>query len=197
MYYIPLIIINTRLYYIPPTFGIRLKYKLKIVIMALFVATKLQPYNSTALQLYSPTALQLYSPTALQHYSSVYSPTTLQPCSFTPLHLYNATALELYNPGQKSLAHLVEIAQPLLHFWLPYTYLPILCKISCPNTPYPPYQCWVIPWTYKTLHTTLNGGKGGCYSCYWCGSQISHIQCQVRQHFLPGLNPGQKSLCRT
>ena len=37
--------------YISPTFGIRLKYKLKIVIMALFVATKPQPYNSTALQL--------------------------------------------------------------------------------------------------------------------------------------------------
>ena len=36
------------------------------LIMALFVATKLQPYNSTALQLYSPTALQLYSSTTLQ-----------------------------------------------------------------------------------------------------------------------------------
>ena len=59
-------LINTRLYYIPPTFGIHLKYKLKIVIMALFVATKLQPYNSTARQLYSPTALQLYSSTTLQ-----------------------------------------------------------------------------------------------------------------------------------
>ena len=39
--------------------------------------------------------------------------------------------------------------------------LAILCKISCPNTPYPPYQCRVTPWTDNTLQTTLNGGRGG------------------------------------
>ena len=85
-------LINTRLCYIPPTFGIRLKYKLKIVIMALFVATKLQPYNSTALQLYSPTALQLYSSTTLQ--------LSLQPYNSTALRLYNSTSttLPLYSP---------------------------------------------------------------------------------------------------
>ena len=87
-------LINTRrpVYYIPPTFGIRLKYKLKIVIMALFVATKLQPYNSTALQLYSPTALQLYSSTTLQ--------LSLQPYNSTALRLYNSTSttLQIYSP---------------------------------------------------------------------------------------------------
>jgi hypothetical protein len=35
--------------------------------------------------------------------------------------------------------------------------------------PYPPYQCCVTPWTYNTLHTTLNGGKGGllCLLLMW------------------------------
>jgi hypothetical protein len=90
--------IYTRLYYIPPTFGIRLKYKLKIVIMALFVATKLQPYNSTALQLYSPTALQLDSSTTLQ--------LSLQPYNSTALRLYNSTSttLQIYSPTTYSAA---------------------------------------------------------------------------------------------
>ena len=88
-------LINTRLYYIPPTFGIRLKYKLKIVIMALFVATKLQPYNSTALQLYSPTALQLYNTTAQSTALQLYSPAPLQLYTSTTLQLYNSAALEL------------------------------------------------------------------------------------------------------
>ena len=57
------------------------------LIMTLFVATKLQPSNSTALQLYSPTALQLYSSTTLQ--------LSLQPYNSTALRLYNSTSTTL------------------------------------------------------------------------------------------------------
>jgi hypothetical protein len=98
-------LINTRLYYIPPTFGIRLKYKLKIVIMALFVATKLQPYNSTALQLYNSTTLQPDSSTTLQLYNTTAQSTALQLYSPAPLqlHLYNATNLQPYNSAALEL----------------------------------------------------------------------------------------------
>ena len=54
-------LINTRLYYIPPTFGIRLKYKLNKLNHGTVRGNK-----ATALQLYSSTTLQPDSSTTLQ-----------------------------------------------------------------------------------------------------------------------------------